>query len=91
MFVSQKLVGWIIMPVGTLFLYWVVTKKLEAKVLSNYLYAGAIWTLIAVVLDYLFIVKMFNSNAYYKIDVYAYYLITLIFPISIGYFKFRSK
>lgn len=41
----------------------------------------------AVLLDYLFIVKMFKSADYYKPDVYVYYALTLLLPIAVGWYK----
>lgn len=48
--------------------------------------------MMAVVLDYIFLVKMFNVGAsYYKPDVVLYYLMTLLLPIVVGYWKYSHK
>ncbi len=53
---------------------------------------GLIWTVMAIFLDYIFLVKLLNpADGYYKLDVYLYYTITLILPIIVGWFKFRKK
>ena len=46
------------------------------------------WTLIAVVFDYVFIVKAFSpADAYYKLDVYVYYGLTCTIPMVVGWWK----
>lgn len=38
------------------------------------------------ILDYVFIVKAFNpSDGYYKVDVYLYYALTFLLPVTIGW------
>ena len=45
-----------------------------------------VWTFIAVVGDYLFIVKAFKpADGYYKLDVYLYYALTLAIPLFAGW------
>ncbi len=44
---------------------------------------GLAWTLIAVVLDYLFIVLLFQAT-YYEVDVYLYYALTFLIPVAVG-------
>jgi nicotinamide riboside transporter PnuC len=52
---------------------------------------AVIWTVIAVLFDYLFIVKAFKpADGYYKPDVYLYYALTFIVPLLIGWWK-KSK
>jgi hypothetical protein len=44
----------------------------------------------AVVLDYIFIVKAFGPpDGYYKLDVYVYYVLTCTIPIAVGWWKTR--
>jgi hypothetical protein len=41
---------------------------------------------IAVLGDYLFIVKAFKpADGYYKLDVYLYYVLTVIIPVAAGW------
>jgi hypothetical protein len=42
------------------------------------------WTVIAIVLDYLFIVLLFHSLDYYKPDVFVYYAVMFLVPVGIG-------
>jgi len=44
--------------------------------------------LIAVIFDYLFLVKMFKpTDGYYKLDVYLYYILTFLLPLIVGWRK----
>jgi hypothetical protein len=44
--------------------------------------------LIAVVLDYLFIVQMFQAT-YYEADVFVYYALTFLIPVGVGLYLQR--
>jgi hypothetical protein len=46
-----------------------------------------IWMIMAVVLDYFFLVKMLNASDYYKFDVYLYYILTFVLPVAVGWYK----
>ena len=82
------LIGWVIMPIGLIITFWVLLKKVETRDFQYYVILAAVWTVIAVVFDYVFIVKMFNpSDGYYKPDVYLYYSLTFIAPLIIGWWK----
>lgn len=53
---------------------------------------GLLWTIMAVGLDYIFIVKMLKAgSAYYKPDVYLYYALILTLPMIVGYWKYKHK
>jgi hypothetical protein len=76
------LIGWYVMPLGiaaTVLALWrwvTPTSWPEAAML------GLGWCVIAIVLDYLGIVTLLNPpDGYYKLDVYVYYLITLLLPL----------
>ena len=81
-----SLIGWFILPVGLIITLWVLLNKVKGDKLQYYLILAAVWTVIAVILDYFFIVKMLNpADGYYKLDVYLYYALTLITPLVIGW------
>lgn len=81
-------VGWIIMPIGIAVTLWVSLKKVSGDTLSYYSLVAICWLLIAVVGDYLFIVKAFHpSDGYYKPDVYLYYALTVAIPLFAGWRK----
>lgn len=87
-FIPNYLLGWVIMPIGILVTLWVLIKKMPIDGLKNSLAVGAIWTLIAIVFDYVFLVMLFKpADGYYKPDVYLYYLITLVLPVIVGLTK----
>ena len=63
----SRLIGWTIMPIGLLITFWVLLKKVEDDSLQYYLILAIVWTAIAVVFDYLFIVETFKpADGYYK-------------------------
>lgn len=80
-------VGWAIFPIGTIITLWVLLKKIKSDNLKYYLILSVVWTMIAIVLDYFFIVKMLNSKDYYKLDVYLYYFLIFFLPLFVGYRK----
>ena len=83
-----SLIGWVIMPIGLIITFWVLLKKVKLAGLRDYLILAAVWTVIAVVFDYIFIVKVFHpADGYYKPDVYLYYLLTFIAPLIVYWWK----
>jgi len=87
-FVSLSIVGWIIMPIGIIITIWVLVKKVKADSFQYYALLAVIWTLIAIIFDYFFLVKLFKpEDGYYKLDVYLYYTLTFVLPIIVGWRK----
>ena len=90
--VPKDLIGWVITLPATLFTIWVLMTKVKRPELMCYFGTGLVWTIMAIVLDYLFIVVLLKAgNAYYKPDVLIYYFTTFILPIAVGYWKFKHK
>ncbi len=86
--VPLSLIGWIIMPVGTIVMLFVLLKKVKGDSLKYYVILAICWTLIAIICDYLFLVKAFKpADGYYKLDVFLYYALTFVLPILIGWRK----
>jgi hypothetical protein len=84
--VPVSYIGWIIAPIGTAVALWVAFKKVNGDTLGYYAAVALSWLLIAVVGDYLFIVKAFNpADGYYKLDVYLYYALTVVIPLVAGW------
>ena len=85
--------GWILLavftPVTILIVLWWFRKR-ERLPLQYYAGVGAAWVLIAIVLDYLFIVLLFHAN-YYGIDVFVYYAVTFLIPVVVGLLVNRSR
>lgn len=90
-FVSKEMIGYFVMPVGVLITLWVLFKKISRDSLVCYAGLGLIWTMMAALLDYIFIVKMFNSVDYYKLDVYVYYVITFVLSVLVGWYKINKS
>jgi hypothetical protein len=86
-FVQKDLIGWYILPIGLIITIWVLFKKIQRESFMCYFMLGVFWTIMAIVLDYLFIVLMLKSVNYYKLDVYIYYVLTFILPSIIGWYK----
>lgn len=87
-----SMIGWAIMPIGIALTLWVLLKKIKSQPLADYLFIAIVWTLIAVVFDYLFLVKLLKPvDGYYKLDVYLYYASTFFLPLAVGWLKNRYK
>ncbi|MFA5249463.1 MAG: hypothetical protein WC397_02905 [Candidatus Paceibacterota bacterium] len=90
--VPTSMIGWIIMPIGTVITLWVLFKKIRSGSFQYYFSLAVIWTAIAIVFDYFFLVKLFNpEDGYYKLDVYLYYILTFVFPLAAGWRKIAVK
>ena len=86
--VPLSMIGWIIMPIGTIITLWVLFKKIKADTFNYFAMLAVVWVLIAIVFDYFFIVKAFNpADGYYKMGVYLYYALTLLLPLIAGWKK----
>ncbi len=86
-----SLLGWVIMPIGIAIALFVSLKKVEPGDIQRYAQIAVAWTAMAIVLDYIFIVKMLNpADGYYKLDVYIYYALTFIIPLAAGIWKNRE-
>jgi len=86
-FVPKETIGWYITPLAILVTLWVLFKKIKRESFVCYIGLGVIWTTMAIVLDYIFLVKLFKTVDYYKFDVYLYYVLTFILPLFVGWYK----
>lgn len=90
--VPPGVIGWIIMPIGLVITLWILFKKIKGEAFLYYLKLAIVWILIAIVLDYFFLVKALNpADGYYKLDVYLYYALTFILPIVVGWRKSTNQ
>jgi hypothetical protein len=90
-FVPNQILGWVITPFGIALTLWVLFKKATGESVKDYFYLALTWTVIAVALDYLFIVKALKpQDGYYKPDVYFYYAVTFVLPLIIGFMKTKK-
>ena len=89
--VPVNLIGWVITPIGTALTLWVLLKKIKADKFAYFVKLAIVWTVIAVVFDYFFLVKAFKVAGYYKFDVYLYYFLTLVLPLTVGWPKNKNN
>lgn len=83
--VSPSMIGWILTPIGTVITLWVLFKKIKSTSVQYYVMLAMVWTILAIVLDYFLLVKVFNpEDGYYKLDVYLYYILIFILPVVVG-------
>lgn len=87
-FVPASMIGWVIMPIGIAITLWVLFKKIPSVTFKEYVQIAVVWTVLAALLDYLFIVKLLKpADGYYKLDVYLYYALTFALPLIVGWRK----
>jgi len=87
------IMGWILIAVFTpvtIMITWWWFKRRTSLSLQYYAVVGVAWMLIAVVLDYLFIVLLFNAT-YYDPDVFVYYAVTFLIPLGVGLYLTRTR
>ena len=90
--VPKNMIGWFITPIGTAITLWVLFKKIKGESFGYYVKLALSWTLIAIIFDYFFMVKLLNpADGYYKLDVYLYYVLTYILPLIVGWKKLIYK
>jgi hypothetical protein len=85
--------GWILLAVFTpvtIVIVWWWFRQREGLSLPYYAGVGVAWVLIAVVLDYLFIVLLFQAT-YYGPDVFVYYAVTFLIPVGVGLYLQRTR
>ncbi len=92
MVVPASMIGWVVSPFGILITLWVLIKKIKVEDVTYYLKIAIVWTIIAIVFDYVFLVLLFKPvDGYYKLDVYFYYVSTFVLPLVVGIFKIGKK
>ena len=91
MFLPTITIGYILTPIGIVITLWFLIKKIKGDSIKYYFAISIIWTLIAVVFDYLFLVKLFGTSDYYKPDVYLYYALTFVLPLIVGMVKLKRN
>jgi hypothetical protein len=88
------IMGWILFVIFTPFtlgvtMWWFRTQ--ERHTLRYYTAVGIAWMVIAVVLDYLFIVTLLQPTAYYSLHVFLYYALMFLIPVSVGVYLGRAR
>lgn len=83
--VPASLLGWTIMPIGIIITLWVLLKKVKTNSFKYFFMLAVAWTIIAIIFDYVFLVKLLKpTDGYYKLDVYLYYSLTFLLPLIVG-------
>jgi len=87
------IMGWILIaiftPVTIAIAWWWFRQREPPLPLQYYAGVGLAWMLIAIVLDFLFIVLMFQAT-YYDVDVFVYYVVTSLIPVGVGLYLNRN-
>ncbi|MCU0631363.1 MAG: hypothetical protein MUC66_00095 [Methanolinea sp.] len=86
------IMGWIITAVFTpvtIAVTWWWFRRRDIP-LTCFVMVGVAWTVIAVVLDYVFIVQLFQAT-YYGLDVYVYYALTFLIPVGVGLYMIQTR
>lgn len=91
-FLSPDVLGWVLFTFFTPIVIFLCYKRFGKRKerISYYALVASVWLIIAVVFDYLFLVKLLNPSNYYKLDIYVYYASTFLIPFLVGV-KFGSK
>jgi hypothetical protein len=85
--------GWILLIIFTpitIAITWWWFKQQGPLPLPYYAKVGIAWMVIAIVLDYLFIVRLFQAT-YYGTDVFVYYAVTFLIPVVAGLYLHRAR
>lgn len=88
----KEIMGWIMLAFFTPFtigVTWWWFRRREPLTLRYYAGVGIAWALIAVALDYVFIVLLFGTAAYYTLHVYLYYALMVLIPVCVGAYAGR--
>ncbi len=83
-----KVVLVLYLPCTALFTFWYFAGR--DCPLRYYAGVGLAWSLIAIVLDFPFIVLRFGAWQYYTPDVYLYYAAMLLIPVGVGMYRKRE-
>lgn len=87
-FLSPDILGWAILPFGLLATLWVLLKFIEPRTFGHYFLIAVVWTALAALLDYFFVVKLLlPKDGYYKPDVYFYYALIFLVPVLYGLWR----
>jgi len=62
--VPKDSIGWYVMPFGLAATLWVLIKKIKREEFGCYVGLGIVWTVLAIALDYVFLVKMLSAFDY---------------------------
>ena len=84
--VPVSLIGWLVSIPLIPLTAWIAYQRLRNldASLPYFLIVAACWLASALLLDYIFIVRLFNVTGYYDLDVGMYYVLTFVIPLVVG-------
>ena len=83
------IMGWLLFVFTTPLIAWWTYDyflHLPPRPLPYFLIIAVVWTAIAVLLDLLFIILLFQPEEYYQAEVFAYYAETFLIPVGVGWY-----
>ena len=91
-FVPQEMLGWILFAIFTPVVSYICYRRFNKhdEGVSYYAFVASVWFVLAIVLDYVFLVMLLGAPDYYKLDVYVYYASAFLIPFIVGT-KFGSR
>lgn len=91
-FIPPAQIGWYVTPFGIALTCLILWKRVRVARIGDGLIVGIAWAIIAIVCDYLFLVKLLNPpDGYYKPDIYLYYLLMLVLPVGAALLRQRRS
>jgi hypothetical protein len=87
-FVPPAQIGWYVLPLGIALTCLVLWRWVRIDAIGNAVLLGVGWSVIAIVFDYVFIVRLLSPpDGYYKLDVYLYYVLCLVLPVAAAWLR----
>jgi hypothetical protein len=85
--VPVSVIGWLVSIPLIPFTVWIAYRRLRNldAPFRYYVVVATAWLATALILDYLFIVRLFNVEGYYDLDVSIYYVLTFLIPLVVGW------
>lgn len=92
-FVDVSMMGWIIMPIVVIVAILLSARMAKAHpaALSYFIGVGAMWFGIALILDYLILVRGYRAQNYYDLDIIIYYAGMFFIPSIVAMIVFGKK
>lgn len=91
-FVSAGSIGWYVTPFGVLITSFVLWRYVKESNLYRAAVIGLVWSVIAIICDYLGIILLPHpAGGYYKPDVYLYYALMFVMPIAAALLRHHNE